>query len=704
MITSRRTDMLKVTRALLFWVLSIGVAYSQTNYDPLGDLTGLDDAMSIISKHVDDTPISGNVSYGTLKKLQEQVEANPDQNILIQETFYSRNEIETYRRAYAELPQRIQTDWHDYFQLLGIESAEEQAAIRSHLTDWKSYDAYRSSLATNECVSESLETQAVPEDSEEPQQIIGRSSLASSFTTLVHEPEQDIDKQSETNVFRKAATQFRPIAKPNLHKRESAFAFKAKQHTEEVEVVKQVAKAEGKKAGRKLGRRARGFFNKKVKQTSKIKQLAPVLAKVKSKVPAIDMEPKAGAAEVKVEVSTSCSAEDRTIAAWLAEKRQYNARNGELAINEIELRAEIETKLNDVDLKLTKSKQIKQRLIRMLRNKAYKEKPIYFAENSTHGSSSKYMKGVHNILVTNFDLAYGYKKPVPRDEWPALIKTLPSAYLDLCAGGLGGLGSFLSTDSKFSKWVWLADENDNYYSVGTMPVIMFRNRFLAAGKALLKLNALKNKNTESVLAAQLMKINLSDIAAVYYPIVMHINHKNRDFLSWVERDPTADQPFRIRLGPESLRGKRLQEIGLHGRRLRQGTLQAIKQYEQQHPKVDALLNLRFVARGVRNICTMEVINLTRTEDLERETDGFRFSFGTTVLKKKKPLTHNVLLGDESLPRMKKDYLDRAVANVSGSREGHSESLHIDPKVMYDYGMKYLVTDIEKISRQSASFR
>ncbi len=342
----------------------------------------------------------------------------------------------------------------------------------------------------------------------------------------------------------------------------------------------------------------------------------------------------------------------------------------------------------------------------LLRNQSYKERPIYFAENSSHASSSKYMEGVRTVLVTGFNLAYGFKKPVPREDWPEVLETLPPAYLVICAGGIGGLGNFLNTKSGFRKWIWLADESGNEYRVGFLPVIKFRNHLFSAGKTLVKLNAIKDKSAEATVAAQFAQIDLGDIEEIYYPVVIHINPKNREHLSWIELEPTSEQPFRIILAPEIMRGQQLQEWGIRGKRLKKAALWAVEAYEQQHNiKVDALMNLRFVARGVRNLCTIEVINLTHTQDLERETDGFRFSFGASAIGgKEAPLQHEILFNGKDLPKLESDFLDRFISTVSGSREGHSETLHINPKVMFEFGLRYLTSDMKEIYANSVNIR
>ena len=62
------------------------------------------------------------------------------------------------------------------------------------------------------------------------------------------------------------------------------------------------------------------------------------------------------------------------------------------------------------------------------------------------------------------------------------------------------------------------------------------------------------------------------------------------------------------------------------------------------------------------------------------------------------------MNGEKMPVLQGDFLDRLISTVSGTREGHSETLHIDPKVMYDYALRYLISDMEEIFANTSNVR
>ncbi len=398
--------------------------------------------------------------------------------------------------------------------------------------------------------------------------------------------------------------------------------------------------------------------------------------------------------------------EDDIIYKWYKEKEELNIKIEGTPASDLDASLENHMNLDRVGENLEQAQNLKDRLINLERNQRFKEKPIYFAENSTHASSAKSMNEIRTIMIANFDLVYGFKRPVPRNRWPDLLKTLPPLYLDFCSAGLGGINQFFAGKSPFKQWLWLADAENNQYSLGFFPVIRFKNQLLAAGKTLVKYKVAEEDIGVAVAAKPYLDVNLGDIEEIYYPVNIHINEDRRDYLRWVERNPNRTQPFKIILGPSQLHNLDLTKRKGRKQILKSEVYKIVGEYEQQHNlKVDAILNIRYVARGVRNMCKMELIHLEQSKGMEQEVSGFHFSFGAAaLLKKERELKHQVVLDNQKMPKMRGDLLDRVITSVTGAREGHSDTLHIDPKVMFEYGLDYLANDIKTIRSKVGDVR
>jgi hypothetical protein len=607
------------------------------------------------------------------------------------------------------MPEQIRANWQEYFQLLGVENPEQEALIKDRLLDWPNYGAYmdfvletmkQGASAGKESEEEDLAEEGEPVElvESDPNYLLEQFQLAAEI--VVGEDQVDLGENPEKiQVFfaKSLPHQFRYIKKPTLTRRKRA-----------VIPTGDLISPETTRKLKKGGQRAANFLNKlgfgKKKNNSSSTPAEP--APEESAMP----EPKLSQTDEDTEIKViyEPTREDEITYEWQLEKLELSARLHDIPPNEPDTRQDLHFQLDQVTTKLTGARALKSELMVLKRNKELKERPIYFAKNSSHVTSAKDMPkdGVANILVTNFDLAYGFKRYVPKKDWADLIGSLPPSYIETCTLGLGGLGRYLNKDAPLRRWIWFADEDGNEYSVATLPVIKFRNSWLAAGGTLSKIYAAKEQDIGAAVAAKLLEVDLGDIEEVYYPIVVHINPDNRDYLNWIERQPTRNFPFRIILGPQELRGQRVSKRTLRGEKMRKEMLWLVEDYAERHGiNIHAVMNLNFVARGVRNLCTIELINLSQSKDLEKETDSFRFSFGATTIKKnKKDLKHEVLLKGEKMPRMQGDYLDRIITTVSGTREGHSETLHIDPKVMYDFGLRYLISDLEKIHANSAEIR
>jgi hypothetical protein len=179
-------------------------------------------------------------------------------------------------------------------------------------------------------------------------------------------------------------------------------------------------------------------------------------------------------------------------------------------------------------------------------------------------------------------------------------------------------------------------------------------------------------------------VYMEEIKEIYFPLVVEINPERREYIEWAERNE-AGLPFTIELGPKSLRKAKLEQ-GLIGNRLEEDVLELL-----ENEGVDGLLNLRFYALGARNFCEMELINIPQTIQADRNIRGYRYTFGLEdVFGKNAELEHKANLAE--LPRWNGSMLLRLANQLISDRQVHTPSLHINARLMYQYGLNYLLSD------------